>query len=61
MAWNETNPTALDVYERAFGIIANAHGGNWNEASPEWRRAAENFRDAYHAALARRGPHQENV
>lgn len=42
---------AIDVYEIAMGIIANAHDGNWNEASKEWRDAAKRFRDEYHAEL----------
>ena len=29
----------------AWGLIANAHGGNWIEASDEWRAAAERWRD----------------
>ena len=35
--------------EEAWIIIANAHGGNWEKASPEWKAAAEKWRDAYHA------------
>ena len=31
----------------AWGIIANAYGGNWDEASDEWRGAAERWRDTY--------------
>lgn len=34
-----------DVIEAAWGLIANAYGGNWDEASPEWRKAAERWRD----------------
>jgi hypothetical protein len=38
----------------AFTIIANAHGGDWSQADPEWRAAAERFRDRFHAVLAAR-------
>lgn len=35
----------------AFTIIANAHGGDWSLADPEWRAAAERFRDRFHSVL----------
>ena len=41
--------------ETAWGLIANAHGGDWSQASPEWRQAAERWRDAYGAAVAEAG------
>ena len=47
------NPSPLDMCETAWGIIANAHGGNWEDASSEWREAAERWRDTYHALLDR--------
>lgn len=34
------------AYE-AWSIIANAHGGDWEKASPEWRAAATRWRDEY--------------
>ncbi len=37
--------------ELAWGLIANAYGGDWTLASPEWREAAERWRDNYHASL----------
>lgn len=40
-----------DAVEIAWGIIANAHGGNWDEATPEWKAAAERWRDKYVAPL----------
>ena len=40
-----------DLIERAWGIIANSSGGNWDDASPEWRGAAERWRDGYHKML----------
>lgn len=40
-----------DLPEAAWGIIANAWHGNWDDAPPEWRDAAIRWRDAYHAYL----------
>jgi hypothetical protein len=40
-----------DLLEAAWGIIANANGGNWEDADPEWRAAAIRWRDAYHETL----------
>lgn len=38
--------------ELAWGLIANAYGGDWELASPEWRRAAIRWRDeSYHPIL----------
>ena len=36
-----------DAIEIAWGIIANAHGGDWSKATPEWRAAAERWRDQH--------------
>ena len=33
--------------ELAWGLIANAHGGDWNKAPKDWREAAEKWRDRY--------------
>jgi hypothetical protein len=55
IGWNETNPTPLDVYERAWGIIANASGGDWSKQPEQWQRAAEAFRDTYQRAITSRG------
>jgi hypothetical protein len=46
----------LDRLELAWGIIANAGGGNWETQSPEWVKAAERWRDDYHARLQRWSP-----
>ncbi len=54
MTWNTVNPTPLDVYERAWGIIANANQGDWSTASPEWLEAARKFEQDYYAAIKRR-------
>lgn len=37
-----------DLLEAAWGIIANADRG-WND--PEWKEAAERWRDDYHERL----------
>ena len=34
-----------DDMEAAWGLIANAYGGDWDRASPVWKRAAERWRD----------------
>jgi len=36
-----------DAIDDAWGIIANANGGNWEQADPKWRQAAERWRDRY--------------
>lgn len=46
----ETAPLE-DELEAAWGIIANAGGGDWQKESPEWREAAAKWRDRYHALL----------
>ncbi len=40
-----------ELLEAAWGVIANAHGGDWGQASPAWRDAAERWRDQYHKTL----------
>lgn len=37
----------LDDLEMAWVIIANAHGGNWELATDEWRAAAERWRHSW--------------
>ena len=39
--------TEADALERAWGLIENAYGGDWDEAHPDWKEAAQNFRDDY--------------
>ena len=43
----------MDLLETAWGIIANACGGNWDDAHnhPDWKAAAKRWRDDYHAQL----------
>ena len=33
--------------ELAWGIIANASGGNWDEEGSQWKAAAERWRDEH--------------
>lgn len=45
----------MDILERAWVIICNAGGGDWQRyQTPEWVEAAERFRDeVYHPLLKR--------
>lgn len=36
-----------EMLELAWGIIANAHGGDWSSATTEWQQAAARWRDRY--------------
>lgn len=36
-----------DLLADAWGVIANVSGGDWSKQSPEWRGAAERFRDRF--------------
>lgn len=49
----EAQKTALDHLELAWGIIANAAGGDWDHPinHPEWKAAAERWRDRYFTML----------
>lgn len=48
---DEVIDTADELLYVAWGIIANAHGGRWDEADPVWKTAAINWRDRWHARL----------
>lgn len=48
-------PEVGDLLELAWGIIANAWEGNWDQAPAEWLAAAQRWRDRYHAGLDGRG------
>ena len=39
----------LELLEYAWGVIANAHKGNWNAATSEWHEAAAKWRDQWAA------------
>lgn len=45
------NQAATDLEEFAWGIIANAGGGDWSKESEDWQAAAAKFRDQYHQKL----------
>ena len=46
----------MNGMELAWGIIANAYGGNWDKADPGWRDAATRWRDEHwHPSLNRNG------
>lgn len=47
----EAKAEARDLAEVAWGIIANAGGGDWERETKEWRTAAVRWRDEYHRAL----------
>lgn len=38
----------------AWTVIANASGGDWMKQTPEWREAAERWRDRFHDSLTAR-------
>ena len=40
-----------DLLELAWGVIANAGGGDWDKESKEWQNAAVRWRDCYFASL----------
>jgi len=42
-----------DMLETAWGIIANAWGGDWTQANLDWQRAATRWRDRYHQRLSK--------
>lgn len=44
--------TEAGLLETAWGIIANASGGRWDEESKAWRNAAMRWRDQYHEWLS---------
>lgn len=45
----------LGIIETAWGVIANAGQGDWERESPEWKEAAERWRQLYHDMLDRHG------
>lgn len=42
---HKDSPT--EAIEAAWGLIANASGGDWSKESPEWQEAAARWRDRY--------------
>lgn len=43
---------ALPLIDLAWGLIANAGGGDWMTQTAEWREAAGRWREGYHLVLA---------
>ena len=37
------------ILEAAWGVIANAGGGDWEKETKEWQEAAARWRDNYHS------------
>ena len=58
-AWS-AHGELLDLLSDAWGIIANAGGGDWTTQTKQWQRAATQWRDDYHA-LAFLKKENENV
>ena|SRR5437868_14230485 len=46
---------AIPLLRTAWNIIANAGDGSWGRESPDWRRAATQWRDAYFKVLKEDG------
>jgi hypothetical protein len=40
-----------NLVDSAWGIIANAYGGDWALASKGWKAAAERWRDKYRSSM----------
>jgi hypothetical protein len=52
----EPRPRAqATAVELAWGIIANAGGGDWERETPEWRDAAARWRDEFVGGVERTG------
>lgn len=43
-----------EALELAWGVIANAGGGDWSKETPEWQEAAARWRDAVMPGLSAR-------
>ena len=54
--WSE-NPDAYELMEQAWGLIANAYGGDWSK-DPEWSRWAAHWRDRW---IAFPGRHEAEI
>jgi hypothetical protein len=47
-----------ELLESAWGIIANANGGDWDKATPEWKDAAIRWRDNYFTSIDNLSPNE---
>jgi hypothetical protein len=45
-----------DMLEAAWGIIANAGGGDWKKETGVWQEAAARWREHWHKLLESRAP-----
>lgn len=52
-AFQEDIDHLMDRAQTAWGIIANAHEGDWSKAPQMWQDAATRWRDGYHEDLNR--------
>lgn len=50
-----------ELLDRAWGIIANGGGGDWDKEHPDWKQAAINWRDDYDKWLDKYGGKPEGV
>lgn len=57
-----TYPRPSEILDLAWGLIANAGGGDWDKETPEWRGAADRWRDLYFKwlELRRKDPAYDN-
>lgn len=55
------NRELADMIELAWGLIANAHNGDWSTASPEWKEAAEKWRDKFLPMFKKSGDVESNA
>lgn len=57
----DPTPSADDLLEAAWGIIANAGGSDWTRETQEWQDAAARWRTSYFARLDNDTPETVNV
>lgn len=50
-----------DLCESAWGIIANAYGGDWELANNDWQNAAQRWRDHWNKMLPKTRPIEEKI
>ena len=52
----------MEALELAWGLIANAYGGDWDSAPTDWKEAAERWRDEqWHEALGLMPTHDSPI
>jgi len=49
------NSDLADAAEMLWVCLANVSGGDWEKQTPEWREAAEKWRDNYYRAIKESG------